>query len=357
MDIARRRLASQHLISPTLSDPAQVVRVFGAVQAQDYGGAKWALGMRTQAATDGSIERAFADGSIIRTHVLRPTWHFVPAADLRWMLALTGPRVKATMASYDRKLELDDALFRRTNAAIVRALRDGHQLTRPEIGQALRRAGIEVGGSQRLSHIMLRPELDAIVCSGARRGKQFTYALLDERVPVATVMSRDESLLELTRRYFATRGPATAHDFAWWSGLTLGDARRGIEMAGSVLEREVIDERTYWSDPSVRIRVWRSPKVFLLPNYDEFFIGHKDRSAIGKRLRSAKLVTGGDALIAYVIAVDGQLVGGWKRTATNHSVTIDLRLLTRLSPAERQALEAAVKRYGEFLGLAAAIRR
>jgi hypothetical protein len=351
MDLARRRLSRQHLINPALTDPAEVVRLLGAVQAQDFGGAKWALGMRTRGSSDASIERAFANGSIVRTHVLRPTWHFVTPADIRWMLALTGPRVKATMASYDRKLELDDAVFRRTNAAIVRALRGGKQLTRAEIGETLRQAGVVVGGSQRLGHILFRPELEGIICSGARRGKQFTYALLDERVPAAPERPRDEALLDLTRRYFATRGPATANDFAWWSGLTVADARRGIDMAGSALEREVIDDRPYWSDPSVRTAPWRSPKVFLLPNYDEFFIGHKDRSAIGRRLESAKLVTGGDALINHVIAVDGQLVGGWRRTLTNDRVRVDLRLLTRLSPAEHRALDAAVERHGEFLGL------
>jgi hypothetical protein len=357
MDIARRRLASQHLIDPTLSDPAEVVRALGAVQAQDYGGAKWALGMRTRGATDASIERAFAIGSILRTHVLRPTWHFVTPADIRWMLALTGPRVKATMSYYDRKLELDDALFRRSTDTIVRALRDGKQLTRAEIAQAVRRAGVNVTGSQRLGHILLRPELDGIICSGARREKQFTYALLDERVPAAAPMSRDEALLALTSRYFTTRGPATANDFAWWSGLTVADAKRGIEMAGPALEREVIDDRAYWSAPSMRRRSWRTPKVFLLPNYDELFIGHKDRSAIGKRLESADLVTGGNALIAHVVAVDGQLVGGWKRTLTKDSVNVELRLLTRLSSAERRALDAAVERYGNFLGVPAALRR
>ena len=357
MDIARRRLVSQHLIRPSLTDPAEVVRILGAVQAQDYGGAKWALGMRTRDATDASIERAFAEGSIIRTHVLRPTWHFVTAADIRWMLALTGPRVKATMAYYDRKLELDDALFRRSNAAIVRALRDGKQLTRAELAQVIRAAGIDVTGSQRLAHMLLRPELDGIICSGARRGKQFTYALLDERVPAAPVMSRDEALLELAMRYFTTRGPARANDFSWWSGLTVTDAKRGIEMAGVALEPEVIDDRTYWSAPSARPPAWRSPKAFLLPNYDEFFIGLKDRSAIGKRLDSAKLVTGGDALIAYVVAVDGQLVGGWKRTLTRDSVSIELRLLTRLTQAEQRALAEAAQRHGEFLGVPAVLRR
>src|SRR5687768_5888179 len=204
MDIARRRLAAQHLVKPVVTSPAEIVRQLGAVQAQDYGGAKWALGMRTQGASDGSIERAFTDGSIVRTHVLRPTWHFVTPADIRWMLALTGPRVKATMAYYDRKLELDDALFRRSTAAIVHALRDGKQLTRAEIAQALRQSGVDVGESQRLGQILLRAELDGVICSGPRRGKQFTYALLDERVPPEAPMGRDEALLELAIRYFAT---------------------------------------------------------------------------------------------------------------------------------------------------------
>jgi hypothetical protein len=351
MDLARRRLASQHLTTPTLTDPAEVVHLLGAVQAQDYGGAKWALGMRTKGATDASIERTFAEGAILRTHVLRPTWHFVTPTDIRWMLALTGPRVKAIMAHYDRKLELDDGLFRRSNAALVRALRGGKQLTRAEIAEVLRRAGIDVTGSQRLGHILLRPELDGVICSGPRRGKQFTYALLDERVPPAPAKSRDEALLELTTRYFATRGPATVNDFAWWSGLTVADAKRGTEMAGAALEREVIGDRTYWSAPAARALPGRAPKALLLPNYDEYFIGFKDRSAIGARLKSAKLVTGGDALIAHVVVIDGQLVGGWKRTLTKDSVLVELRLLTQVSDAEQRAVEAAARRHAEFLGL------
>jgi hypothetical protein len=356
VDIARQRLAGQHLLAPTLTDPAEVVRRLGAVQAQDYGGAKWGLGLRTKGATEASIERAFAEGAILRTHVLRPTWHFVTPADIRWMLALTGPRVKAAMASYDRKLELDDALFRRSNAALVQALRNGSHLTRAEIAQVLRRAGIDVTGSQRLAHILLRSELDGIICSGPRRGKQFTYALLDERAPSAPARSRDEALLDLTTRYFATRGPATLNDFAWWSGLSVADARRGTEVAGAALERKVIDDRTYWSHPALRAPRKGSAKAFLLPNYDELFIGLRDRSAFGQRLKSAKLITGGDALIAHIVAIDGQLVGGWKRTLTDNAVVIELRLLTRLRPAERRAVELAAERHGEFLGLPVELR-
>lgn len=355
-DIARRRLANQHLTAATLATPADVVRLLGAVQAQDYAGAKWAIALRTRGTVDGIVEQALTDGSIIRTHVLRPTWHFVAPADIRWMLALTAPRVKAAMAYYDRKLELDDALFRRSNAAIARALRDGKQLTRAELAEVLRRARIDVTGSQRLGHLMLRAELDGVVCSGARRGKQFTYALLEERVPPAAALDRDEALLELTKRYFATRGPATSKDFAWWSGLTVADAMKGVEMAGAALKREVVDDHVYWSDPSMRLRTRQSPTAYLLPNYDEYFIGFKDRSAIGQRLTSSELVTGGDALTTHVVVVDGQLVGGWKRTVTTKAVVLELSLLTRLAKLEERAVGAAADAYGRFLQLPVELR-
>jgi hypothetical protein len=351
MDIARRRLAAQHLTKPVLTDAAEVVRVLGAVQSQDYAGAKWAIGMRSRGVTDASVERAFTEGRIIRTHVLRPTWHFVAPTDVRWMLALTAPRIKRAMSYYNVQVGLDDALLRRTNRILERALRDGRQLTRTELAGALRSARVDASEPFRLQRILMNAELDAVVCSGGRRGKQFTYALLEERVPPAPPLDRDESLLELSRRYFTTRGPATPNDFAWWSGLTVADARRGIEMMGSDIEREEIDGRAYWSVPS-RVKRWRAPLVHLLPNYDELFIGHKDRSALGTRMASVDLLTGGDALTAYVVVVDGQLVGGWKRVPTAKSVIVELKLPVRLSVAERSALGAAVRRYGAFLGAA-----
>jgi hypothetical protein len=355
-DIARRRLVNQHLAAPSLMTPAAVVRTLGAVQAQDYAGAKWALGMRSRGVDDAAVEQAVSEGAIVRTHVLRPTWHFVTPSDVRWLLALTAPRVSAAMAHYNRKLDLDAAVFRRSNAAVTRALRDGKQLTRAELAAALRRAGVNVDGSQRLGHLMMQAELDGVICSGARRGKQFTYALLEERVPPAAPLERDEALLELTKRYFATRSPATPHDFAWWSGLTVADATKGIDMAGSALEREVIGDRTYWVDPSTRSRGKTPPTAHLLPNYDEFFIGFRDRSAIARRLRSAELVTGGDALTAHVVIIDGQLVGGWRRTLAKSSVVVDLRLLTHLSEAEERAVTAAAAAFEAFLGVPVEIR-
>jgi Winged helix DNA-binding domain len=346
-----RRLAGVMLTGKPAERASDVVRTLGAVQAQDFAGAKWALAQRTRGLTDAEVEREFASGAFLRTHVLRPTWHFVRPEDIRWMLALTAPRVKAAMNFQRRWLELDDSVFRRSHAAIEKALAGGKHLTRAELASAiaasLARVGIKSVSGQRLGHLVMRAELDAIVCSGARRGKQQTYALLDERVPPAAPIDRDEALLRLTRLYFATRGPATVHDFAWWSGLTVGDARRGVQIAGRELERITVDDTEYWlterSVPRGR------SNAMLLPNYDEYFIGYKDRSAVAARLGNASAVIGGSALITHVLFMDGQLVGTWKRIPEKARVDIQIVLGCKLSAPERARLDAAMDRFAAFL--------
>jgi hypothetical protein len=347
-EIARRRLAAQFLTVPGPAKAADVVRRLGAVQAQDYAGAKWALSQRTSsAADDHAIEEELTAGEFLRTHVMRQTWHFVAPEDLRWMLALTAPRVSRAMAYYNRKLELTPAIFRRSHAAITRALRGGGHLTRAELAAALARARVGVVSGQRLGHLMVQAELDAVVCSGARRERRFTYALLDERVPTGPAMDRDQALGELARRYFPTRGPASAHDFAWWSGLAPADARRAVEILGRELERVDVNGTTAWMSARAA-RPPRRRRAHLLPNYDEYFIGLKDRSAIGQRLRSVQLVKGGSAM-NYVVVVDGQLVGGWKRRAASPGV-IEMELLVPLSAAERRLVAREVERYRTFAG-------
>jgi DNA glycosylase AlkZ-like len=189
LDIAHRRLANQHIVQPTFKQPGDVVRWLGAVQAQDYAGAKWALGLRLRGVTDDDIDQAFGAGSILRTHLMRPTWHFVTPLDIGWLLALTGPRVHAVNGYMYRKLELDSAIFKRSNATLAKALRGGKQLTRNELRGVLQKAGIATDGELRMGYLMMRAELDGLVCSGARRGKQFTYALVDERAPRAKTWS------------------------------------------------------------------------------------------------------------------------------------------------------------------------
>ena len=347
-EIVRRRLAGQFLTSAGPATGAELVLALGAVQAQDYPGAKWALGQRIAGATDAGIERELATGRILRTHVLRPTWHFVAPADIRWMLALTAPRVMAATAYHARANELDAKTFRRSNDAIAAALEGGRQLTRTELGDVLTRAKVRGATGQRLAHLMMQAELDAIICSGARRGKQFTYALIDELVPPAPPRDRDDALLELTRRYFTSRGPATVHDYAWWSGLTVVDCKRGVQLAGPELQQSTLDGVAMWFVERPHSKAAAS--AHLLPNYDEFFIGHKDRSAIGQRIGSTSSVSGGSALIGHVIIVDGQLVGGWKCADGASGVTVDLKIEAAVTAAERRRIERAVQRFISFHG-------
>jgi len=351
IDVVRHRLAVQDLSKPAVRTPAELVARLGAVQAQDYAGAKWALGQRIVGATDASVEAAIDSGAIVRTHVLRPTWHFVAAADLRWMLELTAPRVLAAMAYYHSQLEITDAIVRRGNAAIAKALQGGKHLTRAELASVLQRARINTVGDQRMGHFMMRAELAALVCSGARRGKQATYALVDERVPPTPALARDEALAALAERYFSTRGPATAQDFAWWSGLTVADARRAVSAIAPRLEQETHDGRTFWWSPDRLRVVRRGPQAHLLPNYDEYFIGYKDRSAIAGRVKDRSAAQTTSALSGHVLTIDGQIVGGWKRTLAAKRVAVHVTLLTKLNTQERLAAEQAKERYAEFLRL------
>ncbi|HYY90136.1 MAG TPA: winged helix DNA-binding domain-containing protein, partial [Chloroflexota bacterium] len=279
-DVLRLRLANQHLASQRLTDPTQLVAHFGAVQAQDLPSARWALGQRLRAATEASIEQALADGAILRTHVMRPTWHFVAPQDIRWLLALTAPRVRAVMSNYTRALGIDAALIERTNATITMALKGGRYLTRTELGASLRSSGIEVPDKVALCHIFGFAELDGVVCSGPKRGKQQTYALLEERVPPTPTRDRDEALAELTRRYFTSHGPATLRDFAWWSGLTIKDGELGVALNGPALEQHSLDGQRYWCAPiagSTPSNVPPAAETFLLPRYDEYTVAFTRR--------------------------------------------------------------------------------
>jgi len=349
-DIARQRLANQYLATPTLSDAHEVVATLGAVQAQDYPSAKWALGLRAKGLTDADVERALAEGQIVRTHVLRPTWHFVSASDIRWMLALTAPRVKQAMAFYYKYNGLDEALLRRSAKVLTKALEGGRHLTRAELEKEFARAKLEATTEQRM-FFMLRAELDLLVCNGVKRGKQQTYALFDERVPLAKPVQRDEAIARLTKRYFATRSPASVHDLAWWSGLTVSDAKRGIEMLGPDLERRTIGDRAYWwARDALPVPRPKPNAAHLLPNYDEYFIGFKDRSAIMEVLAKNGYGAKAPALTQHPIVLDGQVIGGWKRIVSGKEMAIQLETLTRVNEAAKRGLKAAVMRLGGFLG-------
>lgn len=349
--IVPARLANQGLLDKKFKDPTEAVAWFGAAQGQDFYGVKWALGQRLKGYEDADIDKAFSEGKFLRTHAMRPTWHLVAPEDIRWLQMLTGPRVHAVNAYYYRQLELDDTVFKRSNTAIANALAGGKSLTRTELKQVLEAAGITAVGL-RLGYLLIYAELEALICSGPIKGKQHTYALLEERVPKVRELSRDEALAELTRRYFTSHGPAALQDMSWWSGLTVADIKRGLEMNQHVLHSETIDGTTYWFGDWPK-PVIPSPYVLLLPNYDEYLIAYKDRRAFFDTLNRKSIDM--ETLMAHFVVVDGQIVGGWRRTLQKGKVHVDVKLLRPLSKDEKVALAAEANRYGEFLGLAATL--
>ncbi|WP_374687171.1 winged helix DNA-binding domain-containing protein, partial [Promineifilum sp.] len=338
-----------------LTTPVEAVAWLVAVQSQDYTGAKLGLGLRLRGVGDADMDRAFDAGAILRTHVLRPTWHFVAPDDIRWLLALTGPRVHQVNSGMYRQLELDDPTLSRCAALMTRELAGGRPLTRHELKAALEREGISVAGGrdrsgQRLAYIVMWAELEGILGSGPRRGKQFTYMLLDERAPQARTLARDEALAELAGRYFRSRGPATAHDLVKWSGLTVSDARLGLEAVKDGLSREVVDGQEVWFPPATPVRD-ESPTAYLLSIYDEYFSSYKSSRAIVTAEDAAQLMTMGNAL-THIIVLDGRIAGTWRRTFSKGAVGIELNPFRQLTEGERAAIARAAERCGEFFGLA-----
>jgi hypothetical protein len=347
-NIASERLRSLRIEGRPARSATEAVRWLCASQAQDYAGAKWALGLRTRGAGDAAVEREIDAGTILRTHLLRPTWHFVLAEDIRWLLALTGPRVQAQNAGRYRELGLDGPTLSRATETLAGAL-EGKALTRTELREALAAGGVDADG-QRLGYILMFAELEALVCSGPRRGKQHTYALLDERAPLARRLGREEALAELADRYFPSRGPATVHDFAKWSGLTVTDARAAVASIEPTLERREIDGVTYWSSGAAARHRSVAPVAHLLSIYDEYISSYRDRSAICAPAYGKRLVGMGAAL-GYVVVLDGQIVGTWRRTFTPREVELEVTPFRRFSAAEQEAVSAAAQRFAGFVGL------
>ncbi len=347
---ARRRMRAQRLWGTGCERPEEVLQVLAAVQSQEFALARWSLAQRTRKAEAAAIDRAFAEGAILRTHVLRPTWHFVLAADIRWMLDLSGPHVQARNAHRYRQLELDGKLLARSNAIVAAALEGGRQLTRKELGAALERAGIAAAGS-RLGHLMMHAELDAVVCSGAMRGKQHTYALLDERAPAAPTVDREKALAELARRYFTSRGPATIKDFLWWSGLPAREGRAGLHLVEPELESAVVEDRTYWFAPPAPGAARGRQSADLVQAFDEYIVSYREsRDVLNAEVADAAIPSGRE-LFMHVVLLDGQLIGRWRPVRTSSSVVVEMSLARSLDRAGSRALDAGVERYGRFLGL------
>jgi hypothetical protein len=345
--VRAQRLHNQYITRPGRRRPADLVAWLGAVQAQEYPAAKWALALRmANGVTDAQIERAFDEGRILRTHVMRPTWHFVTPSDIRWMLELTAPRVHRAMSSYNRALGLDGATLARGARLFERALGEGRSLTRAELGAHLARAGLPAQGP-RLAHLAMHAELEGVICSGPRRGRQFTYALLAERAPGAARLSRDEALAELARRFLRSHGPATIRDFVWWSGLVTADARRGIE--ANRARSQPIDGLTYWTLRGAPDAGEPPDSVHLLPIYDEYIVAYRDRGAVSHGQTTIRLQGGGQVTFQHALVIGGRVTGTWRTRQQKPAIVVDVSPLRRLTGPERGALAVEAERYGRFL--------
>jgi hypothetical protein len=354
-DIARLRLRSQRVMAGRFESAPAAVGWLGAVQSQEYPLAKWSLGLRVAGLVDADVDTLLSSGQILRTHILRPTWHFVLPADLRWMMALTGSRIAARMRPAFGNV-MDDPQVRRGIDAMAGALSGGKRLSRAQLAKLIVARGIAATELETIPMFMAA-ELEPMIVSGGLAGKVQTYALADEVVPSLEHFDRDWALAELIRRYFTSHGPATIADFVWWSGLTVADARRGLAANGANgagLEKIDLDGTDYFwagdtSDPTVADDP--SPTVHLMQAYDEYIVAY----------RSPRTPINIDGLahpsglqrppFTHAVIRDGQLVGFWRRQAAKERLIIETSLLTDLTESERRALGAAADRYARFVGL------
>jgi hypothetical protein len=348
-EIAARRLKTQALIGSTFKTAAEVVGYFGAMQAQEYLCALWAVGMRVPDSTEADIRQAVAQREIVRGWPMRGTIHFTAAEDTRWILELTAPRQLAIYGRRLAELGLDEATLAQACDTMAHALEIEGRLSRPQLFKALEAAGVSTAG-QRGAYILYRAALDRVICQVGVEKNTAYYMPFDAAIPEAKSRPRDEALAELTRRYFQSHGPATAHDFAWWAGLTVAEAKDGIGGAGKALTREMIDGGETWSAAGAADAVNEAgPVVRLLPMYDEYLVAYRDRSASVSPAQMGSYGSGNNPVFSWVILIDGQARGIWKRTVKKDTVEVELMPDGPLSAIERDALDAEARRYADFV--------
>jgi len=339
LSITTQRLVSQQLITTDFKTPREVVSWMGAIQAQDFNMAKWAIGARLPGITDKEVEDAMNKGEFVRTHILRPTWHFVSRDDIHWMLQLSAPRVKIMCRSYDKDLGLTDDLIEKINPIIYRILEKEPNQTRQEIKEKLLNEGV-IGDDRRLYHMMFRAELDGIVCNGTVRGKKQTYDLLENRVPKPNIIfDKDESLYKLAYKYFRSHGPATLQDFIWWSGLTITESKKAIELIKSEFIFETIGLQTYIFHESCAAFKLDTDMVHFLPAFDESFVSYKDRKEI-LALEHHKKVIVSNGVFQPTISRNGAVIGTWRKASGKKHITINTNYIYK--PNKR--LEKLIKK-------------
>ena len=350
LDIARWRLRTQHLVPPYAPSAGEAVGSLLAVQAENPGQAAWAVAARTPDPDQAGLAALLDDGAVLRTHVLRPTWHFVRAEDIGWLLELTSPRIRPVTGRQLRDAHgLDDRAVDQAVAAVLQALASQGHLTRAQLADELRELGVQ-GSGQLLMLLLAHAELQGLICSGRVADGDHTYALMAERVPAPRRLGRPEALAELARRYFTGHGPATERDLAYWASLTLTDVRAGLQQVRDQLDSFQHDGRTFWHAPGGAPGGPQAPGGHLLQILDETYRGYQDSRWL---LDAAGIVPRSRETAIGMALVDAQLVAGMRRVIARDAVQFDLRPHRDLAPAEIDALEQAARRYGDYLGLQA----
>jgi Winged helix DNA-binding domain len=348
LDIARWRLRSQHLVAPHAASARGVVGSLLAVQAENPSQAAWAVAARTRHPKQADLATLLDEGAVLRTHVLRPTWHFVAAEDLGWLLDLTGPRVRRVTGQQLRTAHgLDEFSIDRAVAAVAEALAGRGQLTRAQLADELRERGIQ-GNGQMLMILLAHAELDGLICSGAAVDGEHTYALMADRVPAPRRLDRAEALAELAGRYFTGHGPGTERDLAYWATLPLTDVRAGLDQVRDRLDSFQHDGRTFWHAPADPPTGAQEPVGHLLQVLDETYRGYQDSRWV---LDVAGIVPRTREPAIGMALIDAQLVAAMRRTIASDQVRFDLWPYQPLTPAQIDALDQAAQRYGQFLRL------
>jgi hypothetical protein len=339
-------MASQQLSGPVFNRPEELVAWMGAIQAQDYAACKWAVGARLQPpASVRSIEKALETGEILRTHVMRPTWHLVAAGDIRWMLKLSAPHIKTAARPGDRMLEITEHLYTRINGLMEKMLEGNRSLTRREIALELSREGITVD-SARMNHFLMRAEIEGIICSGVDRDNKPAYALLEERAAPAKPLHREEALAGLAENYFRSHSPASLRDFVWWSGLSVAEARQAVRLIEDRLTAVRFGEQALWVHQSCR-EAAMDEALHLLPSYDEYIISYKDRSSVLNPEHYPETFTR-QGRFHPIILYRGAIVGTWKKSLRKNLPVISPAFFEK-PPVCEESLRAAISKYRQFL--------
>jgi hypothetical protein len=347
-ELRRQRLLNLQIASSHCRNAAEVVAHLGAMQAQDFAGALWAIGLRLGDARLTDVEQALAARTIVRTWPMRGTLHFVAASDVVWMLDLLAPRVIAASARRHRELDLDAVMFRKVEKVCVRQLEGGRQLTRAGLREALARAKLALEGP-RLYHCIAQLAQQKVLCCGVPEGKQMTFTLLREWAPQAKPLEREAALSALALRYFSSHGPATIPDLMRWAGINTAEATLGIAGAKAKLTSEQSDGVRYLMGADGLKPTAATRGTFLLPGFDEYMLGYKDRSAFLADAHASKIVPGGNGVFRPTLVCDGQVIGTWKALSTKREVRISVSAFEAFSTRQRASMLRAVAHYGRFL--------